>query len=61
MIGRTLTHYRITAERGAGGIGEVYRARDTKLGRDIAIKLLPAEMAADPNPVVSLRCEQGGC
>jgi Tol biopolymer transport system component len=47
VIGRTLAHYRITAAIGAGGMGEVYRATDTSLGRDVAIKVLPAELASD--------------
>jgi len=48
MIGRTISHYRITARLGAGGMGEVYLAEDLRLERRAAIKFLPAEMAADP-------------
>ena len=48
MIGRQLGPYAITVPLGAGGMGEVYRARDTKLGRDVAIKILPSHFTADP-------------
>jgi serine/threonine protein kinase len=47
--GALLGPYEIVAPIGAGGMGEVYRARDTRLGRDVAIKVLPAEFATDPD------------
>ena len=47
--GDQLNHYEIIEKIGAGGMGEVYRARDTKLERDVAIKVLPDELAADPD------------
>lgn len=47
MIGRTLSHYRILGKVGAGGMGEVYSARDERLERDIALKILPSGALAD--------------
>src|SRR5262252_6628767 len=46
--GSRLGPYEVVAPLGAGGMGEVYRARDTRLGRDVAIKVLPAGLSADP-------------
>ncbi|HET6348302.1 MAG TPA: protein kinase, partial [Candidatus Krumholzibacteria bacterium] len=47
MINKSLGHYKIISLLGSGGMGEVYRARDTHLGRDVAIKILPAEVSSN--------------
>src|SRR6516225_9766175 len=51
MIGKQLGSHEITALLGKGGMGEVYRARDAKLKRDVAIKILPDEFSRDPSRV----------
>jgi serine/threonine protein kinase len=48
LAGRTLSHYQVVSLLGAGGMGEVYLARDARLDRSVAIKILPGELAADP-------------
>ena len=56
-VGARLGPYEVTAPLGAGGMGEVYRARDTKLNRDVALKVLPAPFAADPERLARLMRE----
>ena len=57
LVGRSLAHYRVTAAIGAGGMGEVYRATDTKLGREVALKVLPSEVRQDPARLARFRRE----
>jgi eukaryotic-like serine/threonine-protein kinase len=55
--GSHLGPYEIVAPLGAGGMGEVYRARDTKLGRDVALKILPELFATDPERLARFQRE----
>src|SRR5512147_613370 len=57
MIGKTLGNFEITSQLGAGGMGAVYRAKDNKLGRDVAIKVLPEEFARDSDRVARFQRE----
>jgi eukaryotic-like serine/threonine-protein kinase len=57
MIGKILAHFEITSQLGKGGMGEVYQAKDRKLGRDVAIKVLPDEFAKDVDRVARFQRE----
>ena len=57
IAGKSFAHYQITAQIGKGGMGEVYRATDARLGRDVAIKILPEEFARDEDRVARFQRE----
>jgi serine/threonine protein kinase len=57
MVGKTVSHYRIISQLGAGGMGVVYAAEDPRLNRQVALKFVPDDLAHDPHTLARLRSE----